>query len=209
MITSVVHSFQERLQFSLDMSSEGDWVSFYRRLWPDAISIVRVDKDSVQQRSGIDRIVILPNGKQITIDEKIREKDYGDILLEEWTVADYDWKNKKLIRGRKIGWTLDPSKTCDFISYAVLSSGVCFLLPYELLRMATAFNLASWKESPDCKYPVPVANEGYTTINIAVPWTILKDQITRQMHRTFAREKIELPQPKLIGNQLTFEWIQK
>lgn len=206
MINSVVHSFKDRLQFSHDMSSEGDWISFYRRMWPEAISVIRVDADSVQQRSGIDRIVVLPNGRQITIDEKIREKDYGDILLEEWSVADYDWKNKKMIRGRKVGWTLDPLKVCDFVAYAVLPSSVCFLFPYELLRMATQANIEIWKQSPECKYPVPAANNGYTTINIAVPWNVLRIQINIQMYRTFGRDTIDLPQPKLNGTQLNFEW---
>ena len=206
MRSSVVHSFQERLEFSLGVSSEGDWVSFYRRIWPDCLSIVRLDGDSDQQRHGIDRIVILPNGREITIDEKIREKDFGDILLEEWSVADFDWVQRKIIRGRKVGWSLDPNKQCDYIAYAVLPSGVCYLFPFELLRLSFQYNLENWKNLQGSRYPIAVANNGYTTINVAVPWEILKEQIALQMRRRFARERIELPKQKDNNFQLEFKW---
>ena len=57
---SVTHNFQERLKFSADLSDEPSWVEFYRRLWPEMITCVRLDKLSKWQLAGIDREIVLP-----------------------------------------------------------------------------------------------------------------------------------------------------
>jgi len=132
MLNAVIHNFQDQLEYSAKLSDEASWVSFYKRLWPDMIAAVRIDKNSQFQKWGIDREILLPNGKRFSIDEKKRKLDYGDLLLEEWSVADFDYENRKVIRGKKIGWALDPEKRCDFVAYAVQSSGKCFLLPFAV-----------------------------------------------------------------------------
>ena len=74
--------------------------------------------------------MVLENGRRFFVDEKKRKIDYGDILLEEWSVfhAEGDWRNR-------IGWALDAKKRCDFIAYAVPTACKCYLLPFELLRL--------------------------------------------------------------------------
>jgi hypothetical protein len=94
MTNVVIHDFQERLEYSATLSDEPAWVSFYRRLWPDMISAVRIDKNSQFQKWGIDREILLPNGKRFSIDEKKREMDYGDLLLEEWNRSHLSFKRK-------------------------------------------------------------------------------------------------------------------
>lgn len=180
----IVHDFQERLEYSASLSDESAWVEFYRRLWPNMLSAIRIDKNSMFQKWGVDRLILLDNGKQFSIDEKKRDKDYGDILLEEWSVCKWDRKNNRLIKGIKPGWTLDDEKRCDFIAYSIPVSGKCFLLPFEILRITFKENLNKFKSIPG-KYPKIGQNKEYETINVAVPWDALKLAMWVQMHRKF------------------------
>lgn len=200
MLNAVIHNFQDQLEYSANLSDESSWVEFYRRLWPDLIAAVRIDKNSKFQQWGIDREVLLPNGKRFSIDEKKRKLDYGDLLLEEWSVCDFDFENKKVIRGIKKGWAIDPEKRCDFIAYAVQSSGKCYLLPFELTRQTCVHNFPRWKQNSSW-YPKSAKNNGYTTVNVAVPFTEFRIRLWEQMHRKFGSE-IPLPLPSEKTSQL-------
>lgn len=111
------------------------------------------------QRAGIDRSVILENSKQILIDEKVRAKDYGDILLEYVSV---DATNAP-------GWVCKPLR-CDFIAYAILPRGKAYLLPVVALQRA-------WRERSDYwlnKFGTKTAqNKGYKTLNCPIPFADL------------------------------------
>ncbi len=200
-VRSVIHDFTERLEFSARLSDEGNWMDFYRRLWPEMLSCVRIDADSKWQRGGVDRMILLPDSKQILIDEKKREKDYGDILIEEWSVfyGDADPRNK-------IGWTLDRKKVCDYVAYAVLPSSRCYLLPSEILRLAAEHNLGKWRADRS-KYPKDAKNNGYVTRNVAVSWPDLRRAICEQMLRRYGDSNgSPLPMPVEFRTQLNFNW---
>jgi len=181
-----VHDFRERLEWSASLSDEPSWEAFYRSIWPDINRIVQVEGRCWDQKHGIDREVVLNNGRRFTIDEKKRAKDYGDVLLEVWSVCDSDGT---AITGnpetRKIGWALDDEKRCDFIVYAIPSADKAYLLPFEILRLALKSNMREWASLRGCRWPVLAKNRGYYTASIAVPWPILKDAMAAEMVRTW------------------------
>ena len=163
------------------------------------ITAVRIDKNSQFQKWGIDREIYLSNGKRFSIDEKKRKLDYGDLLLEEWSVCDYDWDNKRVIHGKKRGWAVDPDKRCDFVAYAVQSSGRCYLLPFELTRQTCIHNFPKWRQNTSW-YPKAAKNDGYTTVNVAVPFQEFRVRLWEQMHRKFGTEN-PLPLPIVESKQ--------
>lgn len=201
-MNSVVHNFQECLAESLTLSDEGSWIGFYQRLWPEALSIVRIDANSEWQRFGIDRMILLPNGKQITVDEKKRNSTWDDFLCEEWSVFQDN-------QGVKPGWTIDPNKRCDLIAYVIVPLSKCYLLPFELLRITTREFLPDWKKLIDNRgrpvYPKDARNNGYVTRNCPVPWDCLFADMRRIMHRRFD-QGLSLPQFDVIRGQAVFEW---
>jgi hypothetical protein len=204
MYNAVIHNFQEQLAWSADLSDEKAWEEVYRALWPDLIATVRIDKYSKFQQWGVDREILLPQGKRFSVDEKKRDADYGDILLEEWSVCDWDFTKKSLKRGRKIGWATDPEKRCDFIAYAIPVSGKCWVLPFEILRQTVISNIEAWK-SESRWYPKVARNRGYETVNVAVPPNRLFTDMQRTMCRKFGSAQ-SLPIPQSTS-QLSLEFL--
>jgi len=200
MRAAVVHDFAERLEHSLSLSDEADWVEFYRRIWPDMLLCARIDADSRLQRLGVDRM-IMRGGHEVPIyvDEKKRDKDFGDVLLEEWSVFYGDGHPRNVV-----GWALDSNKVCNYVAYAVLPARRCYLLPFEVLRLAFKANAEDWKRRRGA-YPKDAPNNGYVTRNVAVQWPELKAALCQQMHRRFG-STLELPVPRTVGEQTLFDW---
>lgn len=215
---SVVHDFTERLAFSQAMANEeAAWTRFYQDAWPTLLSLVRIDAQSRYQQWGIDRHVYLPGGKILAIDEKVRDPahahdrdgdPYDDVLIEEWSV----WLGDRHQRN-KVGWALDCGKCCDYIAYALPLLQRCYLLPFELTRMACQARLSEWKTLKDKKgrkcYPLDAQNRGYVTRNCAVAWPILQAAIAEQIQRYRDAGGLVLPVPIISGRQASFDWTEK
>jgi len=200
--SAVVHNFARSLKLSTDLNGEVDWVALYRGLWPDMIAAVRVDRDCELQRRGVDRIIHMPDGRQFTVDEKLRlprknGEKYDDFLLEEYS---------DLAR-KTPGWTLDPRKICDYVAYAITYLGKCYLLPFEILRLTCTTLLEDWKQTRRARGPKDVQNTSWVTRNWAVHWVVLFDALQRQMTLKFGGKiDVKLPVPKAQHQQFTFDW---
>lgn len=203
-IGSVVHDFQERLEYSARLSDEPSWIAFYQNVWSSMINATRLDRHSEWQRDGIDRVIFLENGRQFLIDEKKREatdkngQPYRDVLLEEWSVfyGEADPRNK-------IGWALDSKKRCDFIAYAIPLASLCYLLPFELLRLAFTQHRSEWLRTFG---PRDAKNHGYVTRNVPVTWNALREALNEQMVKRYDAGGLTLPTPFLAKDQLIFKW---
>lgn len=159
---SDVHDFAERLAYSHKQAEADWWHDCYLRAFPNLLSTIEVREDGWAQRAGIDRILVLADGKIIKVDEKVREKDYGDILLEYW--SNYERRVR--------GWICKPLD-CDFIAYAIEPTKTCYLLPTLLLQRAWREVGRDWcdraKGGVKGYRMVDAQNAGYVTKSVAVP----------------------------------------
>ncbi len=153
------HNFDDSLAKSKAQADAPWWGAVYREAFPDMAAMVNVRDDGWAQRGGIDRVITLASARTLNIDEKVRDKDWGDILLEYWSDRD-----------RRIKGWVAKSLACDFIAYAFVPSQTCYLLDFQLLRRAWRNNRLAWVH--DFK-KVEAANNGYTTVSVAVPTEIL------------------------------------
>lgn len=154
-----VHNFRESLERSHAHSDATWWLEIYRQAFPGLASAVNVRQDGWAQRGGIDRILTLSTGRVIYVDEKVREKDYGDILLERWSDE----------AAKSPGWVQKPL-ACEFIAYAIAPSSTCYLLPVLTLQRAWRLHGLDWINA----YPEKRANNGrYVTISHAIPVSVL------------------------------------
>lgn len=169
-----VHDFQESLQASRKYRDAPWWLAVYRSAFPDLAAVVPIDDDGWAQRAGIDRVLTLLSGRVITVDEKVREKDYGDILLEYF--SDSQRKTR--------GWVNKPLG-CDFIAYAIAPTCTCYLLPVPTLRRAWTLSGPEWiraARAGERGFRLIVADNGrYMTKSVAVPIGVLFSGLSNAM----------------------------
>lgn len=167
MLLSAVHDFRDSLRKSAEQADNPIWESVYRKAFPtfDAMSCVR--KDGWAQRGGIDRVVVLSSGRTLTVDEKVRDRDYGDILLEYWS-------NEQ----RKVPGWVAKDLACDYIAYAILPTKKCYLLPFQTLRKAWQENRKAWVQN---YRRIEAQNSGYVTVSVGVPVPVLMGSLTKAM----------------------------
>ena len=159
------HDFQTCLSKSHAAEDWPVWETIYRRAFPDFAAMINHRQDGWHQRQGIDRSVVLTNSKQILIDEKARGRNaktgkvYDDIALEYWSDE----------QRRIPGWVCKPLMA-DYIAYAILPLGRCYILPVLQLQEAWRRNGDSWVRS----YPPIIAeNATWTTVSVGVPPAVL------------------------------------
>lgn len=168
------HDFARSLAASQEQEKAPWWREVYSRAFPGFSSMVSVRQDGWAQRGGIDRVITLQSGKTVTVDEKVRSKDWDDIALERWSD-----------RERKVPGWVQKDLACDFIAYAFVPSKRCYLLPFLTLRAAWILEGRRWcelAEEASGGFRVMLADNGrYSTESIAVPTEILMASIRQAM----------------------------
>lgn len=149
------NDFKTDLAYSHSLEEAGWWEQVYRLAFHNYESMASVRQDGWAQRGGIDRIITLSSGKTLAIDEKVRRKDYGDILIEFW--SSYEHKTP--------GW-IEKDLACDYIAYAFEPSKRCYLLPFIDLQRAWRLYKDNWVKDYGTK---KADNKTYTTISCPVP----------------------------------------
>ena len=166
-----MNDFNQCLEFSHSASDLPIWREIYEKAFPYMVAMTDHRGDGEHQRAGIDRSIILGNSKQILIDEKVRKKDYGDILLEYLSIEE---KNTP-------GWVCKPIRA-DYIAYAILPTGMCYLLPVPQLQGAWEKFGAGWINTFK---PRRARNNGYMTVNVGVPVNLLFRAIGSELRIEF------------------------
>jgi len=169
----VQHDFATSLAKSHAQEGAEWWPRVYREAFPNLVTLASVRQDGWAQRGGIDRVLTLGSGKTLTVDEKVRYKDYNDVALEYWSV----WRNGK---GVTPGWVAK-DLACDYIAYAWVPTERCLLLPFQELRRAWKKHAREWvdlgQRASAGFYVARAENDGYQTHSVCVPERVLLDAI--------------------------------
>lgn len=165
------NDFATDLAFSHSCEDLPCWREIYHAAFPSLNAIVDCRDDGQHQRAGIDRVIVLKNGKSILIDEKARRVNYNDIALE------YIANDKH----GSPGW-VEKHLLCDYIAYAILPLGKAYLLPVIQLQAAWQKNKDAWMNIAndtsihwkDQQYRIIRAtNAHYNTISLCLPVPVL------------------------------------
>lgn len=131
---------------------------FYEAVFPN---LSRIEKTDIENdKRGIDKIITLMSGEKLKIQEKFREVDYGDFLIECF----HKFENGS----QKIGWLY--SMVTNFIVYKVPKK--IYIIDCNELR--TWIN-KNWKFFDNLPYKKAWNPRGkYWTYNRAIPWEKLE-----------------------------------
>lgn len=159
-----IHNFNERLEWSQAASEEQFWDAIYRKAFPNIAGHLLCKGNNEAQHQGIDRIILLTNGRILKVDEKKRSKVYADILLEYISVDSTGAP----------GW-IEKDLVIDYLSYAFMPNRCVFLWDWCLLKRAWLLYGEKWKR----EYPAVLAqNEGYKTWSVPVPIHVLENAVS-------------------------------
>ena len=163
-----LHSFARSLAQAQASADLPFWEQIYRQAFPTFATMYAVRRDGWAQRGGIDRLVILESGKTLWIEEKLREKDYADILLEYYSDRD-----------RKVPGWIAQDLACDYLAYAFLPSARCYLLPFQPLRRCWHQHRREWVQ----RYgpPIEAVNAGYVSVGVAVPISVVLTALSQML----------------------------
>lgn len=158
----MVHAFDTSLRWSEEFTNAPWWETVYRQAFPEFASMAAAERNTWGQKSGIDRVITLSSGKTVTVDEKVRRKDWGDFCLEIWSDE-----------ARKVAGWLTKGQATDYLAYAFVDTRRCFLLPFLSLQRAFRERQAHWialaEWDADGYRMVRADNGRYTTVSVAVP----------------------------------------
>ena len=172
---SPLHSFARSLARAQAYADLPLWEQVYRQAFPTFATMYALRRDGWAQRGGLDRLVILESGKTLWIEEKLRERDYADILLEYYSDRD-----------RKVPGWIAQDLACDYLAYAFLPSGRCYLLPFQPLRHCWQQYRRQWVQ----RYgpPIEAQNEGDVSVGVAVPIAVVLAALSQMLVVSWAGE---------------------
>jgi hypothetical protein len=168
-------------------------VPLYRRAFPNYESSYIIRDDGYAQRGGVDRKINLRSSRSVFIEEKFRDADYGDVLLERWSD-----------RARRVPGWIQKNLLADYVAYVVIPRRTMLLLPYLDLRRAWVRNGKQWID----RYPPKCANNpGYKTEYVCIPEAVLLRAIVSGFALRWT-EADEIPRgdAPALGAQLQFEF---
>lgn len=161
------HDFDESLAKAHANDEDAIWDTVYKKAFPTFKTSVPIEPDGWAQRGGIDRIVILEGGKQLYVDQKMRDKDWDDFALEYWSD-----------RERKTPGWIEKDSACDYVAYAFKPSRRCYLLPFQQLRSAWVKNNRDWIDAfPSFSVPNETKGRRWTTVCVGVPISVVLSAI--------------------------------
>lgn len=152
------HNFDDSLEFSTQHNTK--WDSFYSQAWPDNQG--RAEVTSMWgQGKGKDVALKEQDGSISIIQEKVRAKDYGDMLIED--------KSNDVVDVP--GWIYNDAGEVDYLAYMIAPADVVYLIPFYQLQQAWLGNRDEWR---DMCFQSRADNGTYTTISYCVPFDSLE-----------------------------------
>lgn len=139
------YGFEERLEWSHGISSDGTFHSYLMNSIPGATEIVAAQE--YEDRRGTDWWVYRKDTHRVSVDVKVRDDDpiargWGDDLaLETWSVM----PSEKCPSG-KVGWTRDSKKETDYVMWYFRPTSRCCLVPFPMLCNIFSDTWIEWKE---------------------------------------------------------------
>lgn len=134
----ITYDFDERLTMSQGVSSSKTVADIILNNIPGARHVYQAHKDN--DRTGVDYWVEMSSGAHMAVDVKVRDEDFAeskgfdDLALETWSVVEQ----------KKVGWTRDERKRCDYVLWLWKDTGRWCLIPFQWLCAVFSDKWQQW-----------------------------------------------------------------
>jgi len=178
---SRAYSFAGRMKMSDGFSATADVKEILMENIPGAVGVTRAAKEN--DMLGVDWWVEMSSTRHLAVDAKVRETDWAaqhpeedDLALETWSV----------VESKKIGWTRDQSKRCDYILWLWKDSGRFCLIPFPMLCKIFTGKMYEWKSKYKTSTQLtPNSTGGYHSECVFVP----RKELWREIYRVYGGER--------------------
>jgi len=171
--------FDERLMFSDGSVMAASVDQVLLSAIPGALNVTKAGK--ANDKNGTDWWVEHSSGRHLSVDAKVRSKDYAaieekpedDLALETWSV----------IENKVIGWTRNENKRTDFILWLWVDTGRWCLISFPMLCKVFQNKWERWREEYKTKQQKTPWHNGtvYHSECIFVP----RREVWAEIYRTF------------------------
>ncbi len=148
---------------SLKQSENAIPLDFYKSIFGSGSLVETIPAHTELQTQGADVKITCPSGRVFYCEEKIRQRDFDDLLLE----------TKSCVERNTPGWIEKPS-IADFLVYFCQDSKRVFVLKMKEIQNEYSERKAVWLD----RGRVVTADNGfYTSRNVAVPWGDVQSRV--------------------------------
>ena len=180
--------FEEDVAFA--DSASGFWGRCYNHVFNVGQVIENKSKASKSQYAGIDTVLLLKNGDTVKIDEKVRRKQYTDILLEMYHLYD---------DGAEVDGWMKKQLEIDWLAYAFLEQGMENAILFKWRPLKKAFKDHGDEWMGNMRKYVTSRNNGYTTYNLPVPISVLAGAVGSANLKVYSKNQKNLPAKKKVN----------
>jgi hypothetical protein len=175
------YGFDQQLIASKGVLQSCDVAEILRTVLPGCLSAHEADKES--DKSGVDWIACMASGRKVGVDVKHRTKDcmaYGndDLALETWSVVD-----------KKVGWTRDERKTCEWVLWVWADTGRFCLMPFLPLCAVFREKWQDWRiiYQPETQKTLATkSRQGWKSECVFVPRNVVIEEVTQWCNSTIS-----------------------
>lgn len=156
-----LNEFRAQDDYSRNPADEPFWRRAYGLFFPDLLTMSPCIPNLAAQKLGVDRVLVLANGRTVAIDEKKRPKTYRNAKDEPEILLEFLSND----RTNAPGW-IEKALAVDYVACAFMDTQTVYLLPWDALRRVWLGNRNGWKRVYGT---VQAQNDGYTTHSVPVP----------------------------------------
>ena len=177
-VVAIEYSFDERLMFSDGSVAAASVDKVLLDAIPGSLNVHR--SGHANDRNGTDWWVEHSSGRHLSVDAKVRSKDYAaseddpkdDLALETWSV----------VEKQVVGWTRNPDKRSDFILWLWVDTGRWCLVSFPMLCKVFQNKWNEWRTTyKTCKQFTARNGSGYHSECTFVP----RREVWAEIYRTF------------------------
>lgn len=163
------YGFADQLVLSQGIAASADIRDILVDAIPGALDAMPAAK--ANDRMGVDWWVEMANARHLAVDVKVRAEDWAamhpdqdDLALETWSV----------IEAKKIGWTRDPNKRCDYVLWLWQDTKRFCLLPFPMLCRVMQRHWQAWsKEHKVARQRTKQTGQTYHSECVFVPRVVV------------------------------------
>lgn len=170
-----IRNFKEDLEMTENEDLDNLMNNFYLSKVKNISKVKKVNYDKYPnlQKLGVDRVVLLKNGKKLLIEEKFRFNVYNDIFIETHS------------SDNKLGWIKKESRT-DILVYYIIPLNTIYVFDFRKLKIK--FN--KWNTEWLLRYGYTRSkNKNYTSKGICIPIDILENHLKTNMKKYTIRNE--------------------